>query len=134
MPKARSNPLSRVRTRLRARALAYPEAREEFPWGESVIKVRGRIFLFLGRAGARLGLSVKLPGSAILALDLPFTSPTGDGLGKSGWVTAEFTPGQRPPMELLEQWLDESYRAVAPKRLAARLVAGRLAAARSAPR
>jgi predicted DNA-binding protein (MmcQ/YjbR family) len=104
---------------LRAHALSYPETREDFPWGERVVKVRGKVFVFLGRPeGGGLGLSVKLPGSATLALDLPFASPTGYGLGKSGWVTARFGPREKAPLGLLKQWIDESYRAVAPKRLA----------------
>jgi predicted DNA-binding protein (MmcQ/YjbR family) len=105
---------------LRKHALSYPEAHEDFPWGERVVKVRGKVFLFLGQAeGDGLGLSVKLPGSASFALGLPFASPTAYGLGKSGWVTARFAAREKPPVELLKQWIDESYRAVAPKRLAA---------------
>jgi len=106
---------------LRSHALAYPEAREDFPWGERVVKVRGKEFLFLGRPEDGLSLSVKLPGSATLALGLPFASPTGYGLGKSGWVTARFGPREKPPVELLKRWIDESYRAVAPRKLAAGL-------------
>ena len=106
---------------LRSHALAYPEAHEDFPWGERVVKVRGKVFLFLGRPEDGLSLSVKLPGSASLALGLPFASPTGYGLGKSGWVTARFGPREKPPVELLQQWIDESYRAVAPRKLAAGL-------------
>src|SRR5688572_1731177 len=75
---------------LREFALRYPGAHEEFPWGERVIKVKGKVFLFLGKGAEGLSLSVKLPQSGMLALDLPFTSPTGYGLGKSGWVTASF--------------------------------------------
>jgi predicted DNA-binding protein (MmcQ/YjbR family) len=115
----RSNP-SPAEAALRTHALSCPEAKEDFPWGERVIKVKGKVFLFLGRPeGASLGLSVKLPGSASFALGLPFASPTGYGLGKSGWVTARFGPNEKPPLDLLRQWIDESYRAVAPKRLAA---------------
>ena len=107
---------------LRAHALSYPEAIEDFPWGERVVKVRGKVFVFLGRPEeGGLGLSVKLPGSAILALGLQFASPTGYGLGKSGWVTARFSPREKPPVELLKRWIDESYRAVAPKGLVAQL-------------
>ena len=68
-----------------------------------------------------LGLSVKLPGSASFALGLPFASPTAYGLGKSGWVTARFALREKPPVDLLKQWIDESYRAIAPKRLVASL-------------
>ena len=103
---------------LRTHALSYPDAREDFPWGERVVKVRGKVFLFLGK-GENLSLSVKLPGSANVALGLPFTAPTAYGLGKSGWITARFEKGMKPPIEMLKQWIDESYRAVAPKRLAA---------------
>jgi predicted DNA-binding protein (MmcQ/YjbR family) len=106
---------------LRSHALAYPEAHEDFPWGERVVKVRGKVFVFLGRPEDGLSLSVKLPGSASVALGLPFASPTGYGLGRSGWVTARFGPRQKPPVELLKHWIDESYRAVAPKKLAAAL-------------
>jgi hypothetical protein len=52
-----------------------------------------------------------------MALSLPFASPTGYGLGKSGWVTARFTARDKPPVEMLRKWIDESYRAVAPKEL-----------------
>jgi predicted DNA-binding protein (MmcQ/YjbR family) len=61
---------------LRAHALSYPEASEDFPWGEPVVKVRGKVFAFFGRPeGGGVGLSVKLPGSATLALGLPFAPP-----------------------------------------------------------
>jgi len=116
-------------TVLRAHALSYPEASEDFPWGERVVKVRGKVFVFLGRPEEGLSVSVKLPGSATIALDLPFASPSGYGLGKSGWVTARFSPREKPPVELLKRWVDESYRAVAPKRLVAQL-AGRASGAK----
>ncbi len=106
---------------LRAFALGYPETHEEFPWGERVVKVKGKVFVFLGRDGKGLGLSVKLPQSRLMALGLPFASPTAYGLGKSGWVTAQFGPREKPPMDLLRAWIDESYRAVAPKKLVASL-------------
>ena len=109
---------------LRRFALSYPDAQEDHPWGETVVKVKKKVFVFLGHPeDGGVGLSVKLPQSNLLALDLPFTSPTGYGLGKAGWVTAEFKPKQKPPIDLLKQWIDESYRAVAPKTLVARLEA-----------
>lgn len=105
---------------LRKQGLAYPEATEDFPWGHRALKVRGKAFVFMSRE-AGLSLSVKLPSSCAVALDLPFAEPTGYGLGRSGWVTARFAPGDHVPVEILRLWLEESYRAVAPKRLSAQL-------------
>ena len=42
-------------------------------------------------------------------------------LGKSGWVTATFHKGDRPPFDILKSWIDESYRAIAPKKLSKKL-------------
>ncbi|HSC46735.1 MAG TPA: MmcQ/YjbR family DNA-binding protein [Gammaproteobacteria bacterium] len=109
---------------LRKFALGFPEAYEEFPWGERVIKVRKKIFLILGRDAAVLRLSLKLPSSYGAALLAPFARPTAYNLGKSGWITASFEPGDPVPMDILRSWIDESYRAIAPKKLAATLPAG----------
>jgi predicted DNA-binding protein (MmcQ/YjbR family) len=117
----RRNTRGEAEAALRAHALSYPEAYEDFPWGERVVKVRGKVFVFMGGIDGGLGLSVKLPSSASLALGLPFASPTAYGLGKSGWVTARFRAREKPPLDLLARWIDESYRAVAPKRLVAAL-------------
>src|SRR5437764_3023576 len=51
------------------------------------------VFLFLSRHDGNLNLSVKLPVSSAAALALPFAEPTGYGLGKHGWVTSKFAPG-----------------------------------------
>ena len=37
---------------LRACALSFPGAHEEFPWGERVAKVGKKVFVFLGHAVA----------------------------------------------------------------------------------
>ena len=115
--------------RLRARALTFPEATEDFPWGERAIKVRNKAFLFLRAEGAAVSFSVKLPTSAADALDLPNVEPTGYGLGKHGWVTAVVDAGREAPVATFEAWLEESYAAVAPKRLAAQRAAERSASA-----
>jgi predicted DNA-binding protein (MmcQ/YjbR family) len=111
-----------VRAKLREFALSLPEATEDLPWGERVAKVKKKVFVFLGRdMDAHFGLGVKLPSSNQRALALPFTEPTGYGLGKSGWVSAKFEVDASPSFELLRDWVVESYCAVAPKALAARL-------------
>jgi predicted DNA-binding protein (MmcQ/YjbR family) len=107
--------------RLRELALAFPEAYEERPWGHPAMKVRGKTFVFFALLENVLSLSVKLPSSGLMALTLPFASPTRYGLGKSGWITSRFSPGDQIPFELLQEWLEESYRAIAPKKLVARL-------------
>jgi predicted DNA-binding protein (MmcQ/YjbR family) len=105
-------------------ALILPGAYEDFPWGERVAKVNKKVFVFLGRdedLDKGLGLSVKLPFSGADVLYLPFAKPTGYGLGKSGWVSLQFTANELPPFELLRSWIEESYRAIAPKKLVAEL-------------
>jgi predicted DNA-binding protein (MmcQ/YjbR family) len=105
---------------LREYALGFPGAQEDHPWGETVIKVRNKVFVFLGtlKDDGSLGLSVKLPASGGEALSLPFCAPTGYGLGKHGWVSARFGPDETPLVGLLRDWIAESYCAVAPKTLA----------------
>ncbi len=62
-------------------------------------------------------MSCKLPDSAEAAITMfSWAEPTGYGLGKSGWVSARFEPKDDVPFDLLKQWIDESYAAVAPKR------------------
>jgi predicted DNA-binding protein (MmcQ/YjbR family) len=105
-----------VRKQMIAFALGLPEATEAHPWGETVAKVKGKVFVFFGREND-FGFSVKLPESGTGVLSMSFAEPTGYGLGKSGWVSIHWKPNM--PAELLQQWLLESYRAVAPKKLAA---------------
>jgi predicted DNA-binding protein (MmcQ/YjbR family) len=123
---ATRNSLRRAEAAVRKHALGFPEAQEAFPWGHCAVKVKGKAFVFLsnGVGGAdAFSLSVKLPVSGKVALSLPFAAATGYGLGKSGWVTAEFHAGDEVPVEMLKEWVDESYRAIAPKKLVARLEA-----------
>jgi predicted DNA-binding protein (MmcQ/YjbR family) len=103
--------------RIREFALSLPGAWEDFPWGERVVKVGKKVFVFLGKSFSGFGLSVKLPKSKKQALALDFCEPTGYGLGKSGWVSAQFAPKSKPPTDMLIAWIEESYRAVAPKKL-----------------
>lgn len=104
---------------LREHGLALPETVEEHPWGHSALKVRGKTFVFLNLDPDRLSLSTKLPVSREFALMLDFTEPTGYGLGRAGWVSSAFGPGDPIDLDLLKRWIAESYRAVAPKKLAA---------------
>ena len=99
---------------LKSFALDLPGAWEDHPWGETVVKVKTKIFIFLGKPDDGLSLSVKLPESRTFALGLDWAEPTGYGLGKAGWVSARFGAKDKPPVDVLCKWIDESYRAVAP--------------------
>jgi predicted DNA-binding protein (MmcQ/YjbR family) len=111
---------------LRTFGLAYPGAHLKSPWpGHADLAVNDKTFAYLSVEGEPLGISCKLPQSADLALSLPFTKPAAYGLGKSGWVSAQFTNARDVPVAMLKEWIDESYRAQAPKRLAAQLLKDR---------
>jgi len=98
-------------------AAQKPGAWEDHPWGETVFEVGKKVFVFLGHADYGYGLSCKLPDSGEAAVTMfSWAEPTGYGLGKSGWVSARFEKSQDVPLDLLEQWIDESYAAVAPER------------------
>lgn len=107
---------------LRAFGLAYPATHTKSPWpGHLDLAVKDKTFAYLSLEGDPLSISCKLPESSTMALMLPFAKPTGYGLGKSSWVTATFSHEDDPPLDMLKDWIDESYRAQAPKKLVASL-------------
>ena len=107
---------------LRAFGLGFPGAHTKSPWpGHLDLAVNDKTFAYLSLEGEPLAVSCKLPRSGAMALLFPFAKPAPYGLGKSGWVSASFAPGDEPPLALLKGWLEESYRAQAPKRLVAQL-------------
>src|SRR5262245_9959352 len=116
------------RDHAQAYALSLPGAYAEHPWGQTVIKVKRKVFLFVNGAIAPqdgVSLSVKLPQSGADVLELPLAEPMGYGMGMYGWVTLLIMRNDQLPLRLLEAWIDESYRAVAPKRLLTELDAVR---------
>jgi predicted DNA-binding protein (MmcQ/YjbR family) len=119
--------VGRLRQRLSDFASALPGAHIDFPWGERVVKVGPKVFVFLGSddPSGEAGLSVKLADSHDEAMATPGAKPTGYGLGRAGWVSVPLAGEHDPPAEVIEGWIVESYRRVAPKRLAAQLLADR---------
>lgn len=111
--------------KVRAFALGLPGAVEEFPWGESVAKVNAKVFVFFGvdDGSHPLGVTVKLKDEAAHAhaLTFPGAEPAGYGLGRAGWVRIPLPERGAPAADLLCDWVEESYRAIAPKRLTAQL-------------
>lgn len=113
---------------LREFALSFPQAYEDHPWDESVIKVNKKIFVFFGmeaEVDKRLQVGMKLPHTGAYAVQMPFVTPSGYNLGKSGWVTVQIPADSYPaadlPLDLLREWIEESYRAIAPKKFVAQL-------------
>ena len=114
---APSASLAKLDKAMRDRAMSYPQIEETFPWGERAIKVKGKTFLFMRLADKELSFSVKLPRTGVQALALPFAKPTEYGLGKHGWVTVRISKTSKELTDQCFSWLDESYRAVAPKKV-----------------
>ena len=125
MAKKKTLPTDKVLRELRAFGLAYPGAHTKSPWpGHLDLAVNDKTFAYLSNEGEPFGISCKLPDSADVALLLPFCTPTAYGLGKSGWVSARFPAGKALPVDMLKEWIDESYRAQAPKKLVKQLDEG----------
>ena len=114
---------------VRAFALGLPAAEEDFPWGETVIKVRrkpgvppwrkegvhGPMFLWMGQRHIDSpAMCVKLTGSYEEAVAVAHATPTTiSGLGQWGWLTVGLRNVRVP---LACDWVEESYRNVAPRR------------------
>jgi predicted DNA-binding protein (MmcQ/YjbR family) len=117
MPRKQTSPTDALLKELRAFGLAYPGTHTKSPWpGHLDLAVKDKTFAYLSLEGEPLHISCKLPSSSGVALMLPFCKPTAYGLGKSGWVSANFE-NETPDPEMLKAWIDESYRAQAPKTL-----------------
>ena len=107
-----------ILTELRAFGLTYPGAHSKAPWPDhDDLAVNDKTFAYLPAAGQPFSLSVKLPYTGEVALGLPYAKPTAYGLGKSGWVSFAPAPDEIPDLDQLKDWIDESYRAQAPKKL-----------------
>ncbi len=109
---------------LRTFATSFDGAREDYPWGERVVKGRnGKVFVFLGDPyliDGHLCLTVKLPQSRRDVLKLPYAKPCGYGLGKHGWVTLRVAPGDAvPSVTAMRGWIEESWDSVSGARATA---------------
>jgi predicted DNA-binding protein (MmcQ/YjbR family) len=103
---------------LRAFAMTYPGTSVKSPWPEHLdVAVKDKTFAFLPQAGVAFHVTVKLPFTGPEALERPGAAATGYGLGRSGWVTFS----EPLPLQTLKLYVDESYRAVAPKSLVKQL-------------
>ena len=126
---------SAAKGRLLKYALAKPDATLAHPWDENVAKVRGKVFVFFGLDDDKSDyvMGVKLTKALLYATSLPYVETMGYGLGKSGWVSVKRPKGPLPNA-MFEEWIDESFDNVAPKRKTAVSSAAPKARARPAAR
>lgn len=119
------------RQRLRRLCLALPEAEEVVAWGDPTWRVRGRIFAMEKRGDGRISVWTKAPPGAqevLIGAD-PATFFVPPYVGSRGWIglrlDGQAGPGraERHPVdwESVAHHVRESYRLVAPRRLAAML-------------
>jgi hypothetical protein len=107
---------------LQTLALRYPQAQEGIACAGTAAECRtvtagNKAFLFLGKTEARLKLRESLNEATKLASKAPGRCE----VGVHGWIKLTFANDGFPPLDLLERWIDESYRLLVPKKLAALL-------------
>lgn len=112
--------------RLRAICLALPEATEKEAWGDPTWRVRDRIFAMQkgNYQGGRPSLWLKAPeGAQAMLVDADperfFVPPY---VGSKGWIGIHLD-GEHMDWDMVCKLVEESYRLIAPKRLASSLSA-----------
>jgi hypothetical protein len=111
--------------RLRGLCLALPEAVEKETWGDPTWRVRERIFAMQkgnhdgGRPSLWLKAASGVQGLLVAAAPERFFVPP--YVGHAGWVGIHLG-GRSVAWKEIDELVRQSYRLVAPKRLAARVV------------
>jgi hypothetical protein len=106
---------------LRQFATALPEVTEGITCDKAAYKAGGKAFLFVGSGDAVATIMLKLQASLPEAKKLAAAHPTIYKIGSYNWVTITLSHNERPRIDLLTRWIEESYRLLAPKRLAVTL-------------
>jgi predicted DNA-binding protein (MmcQ/YjbR family) len=94
-------------------------------WGDHpTFRVRNKNFVFSDDKGESLSVKLdKTEAAAVVATD-PDVDAAGYGLGRHGWVSISVAPNSGDERwELLREWIRTSYILVAPKSLAAIVLA-----------
>lgn len=106
---------------LRDMCLAYPHTGEDIKWDNPVFLVHAKIFVLVSfQADDRTSIWVKAaPGVQETFVgadpDRYFRPPY---FGPKGWLAAWVSPESHPIWPVIEDLIDESFRLVAPKRVA----------------
>ncbi len=102
---------------LRTAALSLPETSEGTSCVNRAFKARKKNFLFIGEKPEGVRVMIKVGPSLDEAVTLAAERPQHVSVGKTGWVTLLFPADRAPRTELLERWVNESFRMLAPKTL-----------------
>jgi predicted DNA-binding protein (MmcQ/YjbR family) len=109
--------------RIRSICLSLPEAEEQTTWGHPTFRVRTKIFVGCGAtedSPARITMSMKAAAGeqqSLLATGHPFFLPK--YVGSKGWIGIEIDVAT--DWEEIAELVEDSYREIAPRRLAAEL-------------
>lgn len=106
---------------LREHALSFPGVNEGDSCVKRAFRARTKGFLFLGEKPDSYNVMLKLGDSVEEAEMLTAENPDSWALGKFNWMTMHFDNDEQPPDGLLERWIEESYRLLAPKKLLSEL-------------
>jgi predicted DNA-binding protein (MmcQ/YjbR family) len=113
--------LAKQLDRMRAIALALPEATEELTWGTEVnFRIRKKIFCFPGSGGS---LMVKAERDELEALLADPRCRPAPYLARGGWIVMDLSDGPVDWEEVTEL-MHTSYCLVAPKTLARQVLPG----------
>jgi predicted DNA-binding protein (MmcQ/YjbR family) len=90
------------------RCASKPDAVEDHPWGETVFKVRGKVFAFLGRPESpSTGVTVKAPADELdVLLEADFIQRA-RYVGRYGWVSLRIADDNA--LQLALELIDDSY-------------------------
>jgi predicted DNA-binding protein (MmcQ/YjbR family) len=98
---------------LQSYCLAFNGAYEDYPWGETVYKVRDKVFAFFGGVAPDYGVTVKATREdQEVLVQLPNVTRAAY-IGQHGWVTVALTDDAA--FELAKELIATSYALVAPK-------------------
>ena len=90
-----------------------PDAVEEHPWGDTVFKVKGKVFAFLGTPETP-GVGVKAPPDELeMLLGVPFIERS-KYIGRYGWVSVSVSDDDA--LRLALELIDDSYEIIKSRR------------------
>lgn len=111
--------MPKARQRLRELCLAFPESAEVEAWGDPTYRVRDKIFAMEKGAGTEVWFKGASGAQEAMIGSEPACYFVPPYVGHKGWIGARLAT--IPDWDELGELIEESYRLIAPRRLAALL-------------